>query len=99
MPQIRDGLLVKRGARPASGATIGARPVIRASVADAESGVALYEGTFNGEWLLMAYDPERNVLEWERDEDLPGGEGVIAIQITDNAGNTARREIAVTVEN
>ncbi len=58
----------------------------------------IYEATVtcNGQWLLVGYDPERNRIEWEKDEDLPGGPKELTFIVRDNAGNstTVTRKIA-----
>ena len=70
----------------------GARPTIAATVRDVGSGVADVTVTCNGQWLLMAYDPERRRVEWEQDEDLPEGPKELRFTVTDGAGNTATAE-------
>lgn len=72
------------------------RPEIRAEVSDDGSGVGSYRGTINGRWLLMAYDPERSTLEWERDEDLPLGSNELVLTLRDRAGNVS--EVRRTIE-
>jgi len=73
------------------------RPKIIATVTDAGSGIADINVTCGGEWLLTAYDPEHNRIEWERDADLPAGKQKIIIRVTDKAGNVTIRERAITV--
>ncbi len=80
-----------------SGAITSARPVIRARAIDLGSGLETFRATYNGKWILLAYDPEQDLLEWEQDEDLPSGPGALAIEIRDYAGNIARRELALTI--
>ncbi len=63
------------------------RPAITATVADTGSGIAGINVTLAGRWLLTAYDPERNRLVWERDEDLPSGRQELTIRVQDKAGN------------
>lgn len=64
------------------------RPKISASVSDIGSGVADVCVTCNGQWLLVAYDPENSRMDWERDEDLPDGPKEFVFTVTDKAGNT-----------
>jgi hypothetical protein len=78
----RVGPVTVAGPRP--------RPRIEVPVADDGAGIEDYEVTAGGDWLLTAYDPERNVLEWERDRDLPAAATSLAIVVTDGAGNTTR---------
>ena len=84
--------------RPRAGTTTRSRrPEIRATVRDLGSGISMYTVTANGAWLLTEYDPERETLEWARDEDLPVGPVQLIFRVTDRAGNTKTREIAITV--
>lgn len=66
-----------------------ARPRINATIHDQGSGIASIRMTANGAWLLAEYDPEENRLDWVRDEDLPGGNVVIELKVTDAAGNAS----------
>jgi len=76
-------------ARPADGANVPKRPAIRACVTDIGSGIGEITVTCAGQWLLMEYDPERELIEWARDEDLPAGECELEFRVTDAADNTA----------
>ncbi len=73
------------------------RPILRAQVSDNGSGVVGYQITSGDHWLIAAYDPERNQIAWERDEDLPAGPQTITFTVTDEAGNTevVQRNIVV----
>ncbi len=83
---------------PAAGQTPASRrPKIRAEITDKGSGIDTYAATFGGQWLLMEYDPEQDLLVWEQDEDLPAGAGTLAIEVTDLAGNVAREEVALEI--
>jgi len=73
------------------------RPAIRAHAIDLGSGIDAFRATYNGKWLLVEYDPEQDLLNWERDEDLPAGAGTLAIEVRDHAGNVTRREVALTL--
>lgn len=76
--------------RPLQGAVAPSRrPTIRASVRDVGSGIDAIEGRYNGQWLIIEYDPEQGLLKWAKDHDLPQGEGEIVLRVTDGAGNTA----------
>ncbi len=63
------------------------RPPVSAAARDAGSGIAEWELTLDGRWLLSAYDPEADLIHWERDEDLPSGEHELRLRVRDNAGN------------
>ena len=83
VPPAISEIAIERGADAHS-----KRPAIHAKVTDIGSGIADITVTCNGQWLLMAYDPERNVIEWEQDEDLPAGHKEFLFTVTDGAGNT-----------
>ena len=87
-----------RAVRPAEGAALPSRrPPIHARVQDTGSGIREYSITFRGNWLLAAYDPEREIIEWEQDEDLPSGPGDLVFRITDHAGNVTHRTLTIIV--
>jgi hypothetical protein len=72
-------------------------PAIELAVLDRGSGIAGWSAKYNGEWLLVAYDPEQNLLYWERDRPLPSGTGELTVTAWDEAGNreTVTRTIVV----
>lgn len=82
---------------PPSATATPRRPDIRIRATDMGSGIEFFHATYNGKWILLAYDPEQDLLEWEQDEDLPAGPGMLLIEVRDYAGNTARRELALTI--
>jgi len=73
-----------------------ARPPLNIKVNDGGSGVAEVSATCDGKWLLMEYDPERNLAEWARDEDLGAGAHTVVFRAVDRAGNVAtlKRNVA-----
>jgi len=77
--------------------TVGPRPTIRATIDDLGSDIEGFSATFNGQWLLMEYDPELASLTWEQDEDLPLGEGTVEFRVSDRAGNTAVERVKVEI--
>ena len=64
-----------------------ARPPLNIKVADAGSGVAEVSATCDGQWILMEYDPERELAEWARDEDLRPGSHTVVFRAVDRTGN------------
>ena len=56
-------------------------------IGDDLSGVASYEATLNGRWLLLKYDAKRSRLE-TANELNKSFDGELILEITDNAGNT-----------
>ncbi len=73
------------------------RPRIAAIISDIGSGIRDIDVTCGGQWLLMTYDPERNHLEWERDQDLPSGRQELHFQVTDKAGNVTKQSRTLVV--
>jgi hypothetical protein len=65
------------------------RPSIRIPIHDQGAGIADYSVMCGSTWLLMAYDPENDVLDWEQDMDLPSGDQALSIKVTDHAGNVS----------
>ncbi len=70
---------------------------MRARVRDEGSGIGQFSATYNGAWILMEYDPERHLLTWEQDEDLPAGAGEWIVEASDKAGNVARQAVTVNL--
>ncbi len=56
------------------------------TVADAQSGIADFRATLNGQWLLMNYDHKRNLL-WAETADGGPLQGQFRLEVTDQAGN------------
>lgn len=84
--------------RPRSGETIDSpRPRIRATVTDLGSDIDTFSAEYNGQWLLMEYDPELRSLTWEQDVDLPVGPGIVEFRVSDRAGNVARSRVAFEI--
>jgi len=84
----------------ADGATLSSRRAeLKAAITDRGSGIERFTATWNGQWLLMEYDPEQDLLRWERDEDLPPGPGTLAVEVADRAGNVSKRSVGLTVPN
>ncbi len=79
------------------GAAATRRPFIRAGVYDEGSGIASVEAFLNGEWMIMRYDPEQDLMQWERDQDLPEGRHDLVLRATDRAGNTAERSFRLPI--
>jgi hypothetical protein len=61
----------------------------RLRIRDRQSGIAKYEATINGEWLLMNYDYKTGILQSERLDRSKPLKGDFVLTVTDNAGNVA----------
>jgi hypothetical protein len=92
-PPVITGVQPAEGAMPAS-----RRPALHATITDNASGIASVELYAGEKWLLCAYDPERQRMEWEQDEDLPTGSQTLTFRVTDAAGNTAIARRSITVK-
>ncbi|MEJ7645862.1 MAG: M23 family metallopeptidase [Chryseolinea sp.] len=62
----------------------------RFKIKDELSGIAMFEGTLDGKWVLMAYDSKSNTI-WSRslDNTVPM-KGNFELVVTDRAGNKSR---------
>ncbi|MBT8399628.1 MAG: M23 family peptidase, partial [Rhodothermia bacterium] len=75
------------------GGRLGKRSTIRFVIDDDLSGISKYNGYLNGRWVLFAYDAKRKQIYHEVDPRLSSGEHVLAIEVEDRKGNSARREL------
>ena len=55
---------------------------------DARSGIDRWEATLNGEWLLMLYDPRKNMLWTALPDGMNSLKGAFSLTIYDKAGNS-----------
>jgi len=81
-PPVLSDILPAEGYRASS-----KRPYVRAKISDQGSGIASVRVTCAGQWLLVAHDAVRGMVEWERDVELPSGEQQVLFEVRDNAGN------------
>lgn len=72
-----------------NGKRITSMPFIDFEVKDEFSGLDFYEGTVNGQWILMDYDAKKDKLRYYLDENFPRGEHVLKITAIDDKGNEA----------
>ncbi|MFP6616288.1 MAG: hypothetical protein VCB26_07785, partial [Candidatus Hydrogenedentota bacterium] len=80
-----------------SGAVNSSTPEIKVLMDDKGSGISQWRATYDGEWLLMAYDPEQHLLIWERDIPLSAGTGELVVRVSDSAGNETVKSMRLTV--
>ncbi len=59
----------------------------RFKIQDDLSGIAYYEASINGEWLLMNYDYKTNMIWAERPDSKVPLRGDLSVKVVDNAGN------------
>src|SRR5688572_19950366 len=60
---------------------------VRFKIRDDLSGIASFEATINGKWLLMNYDAKNDVIMSERKSKTELLKGDLQLIVTDNAGN------------
>lgn len=59
----------------------------RFKIRDNLSGIAYFEASINGEWLLMNYDYKTNMIWAERSDNKKPLKGDLTVKVVDNAGN------------
>ncbi|GGD42654.1 M23 family metallopeptidase [Muriicola marianensis] len=58
-------------------------------ISDDLSGIASYEATLNGEWILMEYEPKNNTITYNFDDKiLDKKQCDLKVVVTDNVGNS-----------
>jgi hypothetical protein len=57
-------------------------------IKDERSGIAGYRATLDGEWLLMHYDPRKDLIWSELPKTKKNLAGLFELTVTDKAGNT-----------
>lgn len=60
---------------------------IQVRISDNLSGIRSYRGTLNNQWILMDYDPKRNLLEYTFDDRLKPGKNTFRLVVVDDVGN------------
>jgi len=56
-------------------------------VSDNKSGVLVYRGTINDEWVLFEYDYKKNKLTYQIDEHVKPGKNTLQLLVKDAVGN------------
>ncbi len=57
---------------------------------DKESGIEEYRVEVNGKFILFEYEPKKNLLFYEIDENLKAGNNTLVVKVMDKLGNTTR---------
>ena len=58
-------------------------------ISDDLSGINTYSATLNGKWILMEYEPKKNTLTYNFDDNIVDEkECELKVVVTDNVGNT-----------
>ncbi len=69
---------------------------IKVKIKDEQSGIKTYRAELNGEWVLMEYEPKKNLLFYEVDEHLKKGKNIFRLTVTDLLNNTSYYETEVS---
>lgn len=72
---------------PGSSVTMDGITKLRFTIRDEFSGIHEYEGTLNGEWILMEYDPNNDLLFYTPDQYLRKGQNEFKLKVSDGKGN------------
>ena len=60
---------------------------IKVKISDRETGIKKYRATLNGRWILMEYEPKKNLLFYAIDNHLKKGTNHFRLEVTDRVGN------------
>ncbi|SNR33754.1 M23 family metallopeptidase [Lutibacter flavus] len=62
---------------------------LKVKITDSDSGIKSYGGEIDGEWILMEYDPKKNLLYYNlKDKNFTTAKHNLKVTVTDNVGNT-----------
>ncbi|MGS2740111.1 M23 family metallopeptidase [Sinomicrobium sp. M5D2P17] len=63
---------------------------LKIKISDDLSGIASYQATINGRWILMEYEPKNNTLTYDfNDVSFDNGKHQMELSVTDNVGNSS----------
>ncbi len=83
--------------RYSSGGALSDRSVLGFSVKDDRSGIKTYEARLNGKWMLLEYEPKKNLLFAEVGKSgFKKGQNTLEITVTDHCGNAVTRSFNYT---
>jgi hypothetical protein len=77
------------------GKTITSQNTINIKIKDKETGIKKYTPTMNGEWILMEYDPKKNLLVYEIGEHISKGDNDFKLVVTDLLNNETTYEVSL----
>ena len=66
------------------------RKKLMIKINDNESGINNYRGTINNKWILLEYNPMKNILTYDFKDNVnkTESENILKVEIEDNVGNT-----------
>jgi hypothetical protein len=77
------------------GKNISGQQSIQVKIRDRETGIKNYRGTLNGQWILMEYDPKKQLLTYDYDNRLLKGQNIFILHIEDLLGNEEVYEVSL----
>lgn len=77
------------------GFTLQAKQLLKVRILDDLSGIATYEGTLNGQWVLLEYDAKNNLLTYNPDAIIKEGKNIFRIKVRDGVGNESIQEYSL----
>jgi hypothetical protein len=69
---------------------------IQISITDNLSGIKFFSGYLDGKWILMEYEPKKNLLFYYLNSTLKAGKHLLEVEVIDERGNTTRLKKAFT---
>ncbi|MFV0530220.1 MAG: M23 family metallopeptidase [Flavobacteriales bacterium] len=71
-----------------NGSTFTSNSTIKIKISDNLAGIAKYEGTIDGKWVLMDYDKKYRLLTFNfKNENISTGNHIFGLTVTDKKGN------------
>lgn len=74
------------------GSTLRGNQPLKVTISDDLSGIAFYEASLNGQWVLMEYDAKNNLLIYTPDAMIKEGNNLLRIKVRDGVGNESNQE-------
>ncbi len=68
---------------------------IKVKISDGETGIKKYRATLNGQWVLMEYEPKKDLLFYVIDDHMKKGPNHFRLEVSDMVGNESVYEAEV----
>lgn len=79
----------------ANGEDISGQNNLKISITDDETGIKSYNGYLNGKWILMEYEPKKDMLIYNYDSLLITGTNEFTLEISDQVGNLSKYDAKI----
>lgn len=66
---------------------MGSSKTLAVKISDNLSGIKSFRATVDGKWILMEYEPKKELLFYEFDEHIAKGKHTFQIDVTDGKNN------------